>query len=164
MEKKNRFLYFVPSQICIIVQNGLRMEIMKKYPTVSNDVPCCPTVSHVVQRCPTVSNGDQRWTPMDCNVLQSSLDHPKFFSRFLVIYTGPTVFYGFQRRPTVSSGVPRCPTASNVVPRCPMSSHVAVQFRLSKILFVAFRNPKWTVLAWFWAWYRIIVQCLYLSM
>ena len=55
-------------------------------PTVSHGVqlcPRCPTPSNVVQRRPKSSNGVPRYP-----TLQSSLDHPKFFSRHLEIQTG----------------------------------------------------------------------------
>ena len=138
-------------------QNGNNEEI-------SHGVQRCPMLSHGVPRCPTMSNGVQRWPTMDTDGLQRVAVQSRS-SKILFAFFGDLHWTnGVLRFPAASHGVQRRPTVSNVVPRCPMSSHVAVQFRLSKILFVAFRNPKWTVLAWFWAWYRIIVQCLYLSM
>ena len=107
MQKKNRFLYQIPSQISTIIQNGLRMDLRDKtYPTVSNGVPRCPTLSHVVPRCPTLSHVVPRRPTVSHGVPRC-----------------PTASHGVRRRPTVSHGVPRCPTASHGVPRRPTVSN-----------------------------------------
>ena len=99
-------------QRCPTVSNDVQ-----RCPTMSNDVQRCPTVqpsldppkfcsrlleihtepmvSHVAVQCRSskilfAAFGDPHWTNgiPRCPTLQSSLDHPKFFSRLLVTQTG----------------------------------------------------------------------------
>ena len=94
-------------------------------------VPRCPTMSNGVQPCPTMSNDVLRCSPVQIRqnsvrgfwrstlnqwfpTLQSSVDHPKFFSRLLAIHTEPAV------------------------------ARITVQSRSSTILFACFGDLHWT--------------------